>query len=118
MSYETYKLIHLFAIISLFLSIGALLVYSGNNNKKLKKKIMILHGLAGLILFVSGFGLIARLKMHSFPMWVNLKLGIWIILSVLVPILVSKKVNKKWTWLLVFVSGFSAIYLVVFKPFI
>ena len=118
MSYETYKLIHLFAIISLFLSIGALLVYSGNNNKTQKKKIMILHGLAGLILLVSGFGLIARLKMHSFPMWVNLKLGIWIILTVLTPILVAKKINKKWIWLLVFASGFSAIYLVVLKPFI
>ena len=62
MSYEIYKLIHLFAIISLFLSIGALLSYSGN-----KKQIMILHGLAGLILFISGFGLIARLKNALFP---------------------------------------------------
>lgn len=118
MSYETYKLIHLLAIISLFLSIGALLAHSENNNKRQKKKIMILHGLAGLILFISGFGLIARLKMPSFPIWVSLKLGIWIILSVLVPVLVSKKINKKWIWFLVFVSGFSAVYLAVLKPFI
>lgn len=117
MSYETYRLIHLFAIISLFLSIGAFLVYSGNN-KKLKKNVMILHGLAGLLLFVSGFGLIARLKMHSFPMWVILKIGVWIILTVLIPIVGSKKINKKWIWLLVFASGFSAIYLAVLKPFI
>lgn len=113
MSYEIYKLIHLFAIISLFLSIGALLSYSGN-----KKQIMILHGLAGLILFISGFGLIARLKMPSFPLWVSLKLGIWIILSILIPILVSRKINKKWIWIFVFASGFSAVYLAVLKPFI
>ncbi len=113
MSYTVYKLIHLFAILALFLAIGALLAYSGN--KKHKKKIMILHGLSSLILFVSGFGLIARLKLHSFPLWLNLKLGIWLVLSVLVPILISRKTNKGWIYLLVFASGFSAVYLVLFK---
>ena len=114
MSYEIYKLIHFFAIISLFLSIGALLVYSGN--KKQKKGIMILHGLAVLALLVSGFGLIARLKMHSLPLWIWLKLSIWIILGILIPILIAKKINKKWVWLLVFISGLGAIYLGVLKP--
>ena len=115
MSYEIYKLIHFFAIISLFLSIGAFLAYSGN--KKQKKQIMALHGLAALILFISGFGLIARLKMSSFPLWLILKMCIWIILSVLIPILISKKMNKKWICLLVFASGLGAICLAVFKPF-
>ena len=105
MSYETYKLLHFISIAFLFLSIGALLVFSGD--KQHKKQIMILHGLAGLVLFVSGFGLIARLKMSSFPLWVYLKLGIWIILSILIPVLVSRGVDKKWIWLLVFMSGFG-----------
>jgi len=79
---------------------------------------MILHGLAGLVLFVSGFGLIARLKMPSFPLWIYLKLGIWIILAILILVLVSRKVDKKWIWLLVFMSGFGAVFLAVFKPFL
>ncbi len=113
MSYETYKLIHFFSIISLFLSLGALLVCSGN-----KKKIMTLHGLALLVLLVSGFGLMARLKMFTFPFWVILKLCIWFILGVLIPVMISRKVNKKWSWLIVFVGGFGAVWLAVLKPFI
>ena len=116
MSYETYKIIHFFSIIALFLSIGALMTYSGN--KKQKKWIMSLHGLATLSLLVSGFGLIARLKMSSFPLWLNLKLCIWLILSVLIPVLVSRNMNKKGIWFLVFLSGLGAICLAVLKPFI
>lgn len=114
MSYETYKLIHFFAIISLFLAIGALLAFSGE--KKQKKRIMVLHGLAVLAVLVSGFGLIARLKMHSLPFWIWFKLGIWTILSILIPILIARKINKRWIWLLVFISGLGAIYLAVLKP--
>ena len=114
MSYEIYKLIHFFAIISLFLAIGTLLAFSGD--KKRKKRIMILHGLAVLALLVSGFGLIARLNMHSFPSWIWLKLGIWITLGILTPILIGRKINKKWIWLLVFISGLGAIYLGVLQP--
>ena len=116
MSYTVYKLLHLFAIISLFLAIGALLSYSrSSGSRKHKKNIMILHGAASLVLFVSGFGLIARLKLHSFPLWVNLKLALWLVLSLLIPILISRTSNKKWVYLLVFISGFSAIYLALFK---
>ena len=116
MSYEIYKLIHFFAIISLFLALGALLTYSNSGDRRHKKRIMALHGLSALILFVSGFGLIARLKMHSFPLWLNLKLLIWLILSVLIPVLVSRNIiNKKGIWFLVFASGLMAIWLVVFK---
>ena len=114
MSYEIYKVIHFFAIICLFLATGALLSFSGE--KKQKKRIMILHGLAVLILLVSGFGLIARLKMHSFPPWIWGKIGVWLILGVLVPFLIAYKVNKRWVWLLTFAVGMGAVYLAIFKP--
>ena len=57
MSYEFYKILHLISLIALFLSLGMLIV----GPKPLKKLIMSLHGLALLFLFVSGFGLIAKL---------------------------------------------------------
>jgi len=113
LSYTTYKIIHLLAIISLFLSIGALLTLPEN---KKKKNIMILHGLATLVLLVSGFGLIARLNLHSFPMWIYIKLAIWLLLAVLVPILISKKLNKKAIYFLVLASGFVSIYMAILKP--
>ncbi len=114
MSYEVYKFIHFIAILFLFLSLGVLLAYSGN--KAYKKRVMILHGLSALVLFVSGFGLMARLKLHSFPLWLNLKLLIWLILSILIPILISKNIiSKKGIWFFVFAGALLAVWLAVFK---
>ena len=126
MSYEFYKLIHFFSIISLFLSLGALLTFSETVEKlkgKIrkaglgnKKKIMVLHGISLLFLLISGFGLIARLQLHSFPLWVILKLCIWFILGVLIPVMIGRGVHKKWSWLIILVSAFVAIFLAVLKP--
>ncbi len=112
MSYETYKLLHLIAIFSLFLSLGALLAYS--NGKK--RNVMILHGLASFVLLVSGFGLIAKLQLHALPIWVFIKLAVWIVLTIAIPILVAKKVNKKILWQVVWLSGLLAVWMVVAKP--
>lgn len=115
MSYEVYKLIHFFAIISLFLSLGCLLAYSSGTKKK--KVIMALHGLATFFIFLSGFGLIARLgiSMSVFPTWLLIKIAIWTILSIAVPVLIAKKINKKAIVLLIFASALIAIFMAVFK---
>lgn len=73
MSYDFYHFLHLAALLSLFLAIGGMLV--GTNHKKQ----MILHGIASLTLFVTGFGLIARLQIPMMQMWLLGKLGIWFI---------------------------------------
>ncbi len=126
MSYEFYKIIHFFSIISLFLSLGALLTFSGNIEKLEgkfhkagvgnKKKLMVLHGISVLFLLISGFGLIARLQLHSFPLWVILKLCIWLILGVLIPVMIGRGVHKKWGWLIILVSASIAVFLAVLKP--
>ena len=59
MSYEFYKILHFISLFSLFISLGILVVYP----KQLKALALSLHGLSTLILFVSGFGLIAKLKL-------------------------------------------------------
>ena len=143
MSYEIYKLIHFFALFCLFLAIGGLLFRSktpvdqdskGSDtgldtdpdknpdkdraSKKPFRQIMILHGTAVFILLVSGFGMMARLKMSTFPLWLILKLVIWLILGVLTPVLLARyKGNKIAILLLVLVSAGGAIYLAIFKPF-
>ena len=58
MSYEFYKILHTLSLFSLFISLGILIVYP----KYLKSIVLSVHGLSVLVLFVSGFGLIAKLK--------------------------------------------------------
>ena len=116
MSYETYKILHLIGVFSLFLALGALLIQG--NNKQTKKNLMMLHGIAVLILFVTGFGLLARLDIfRDIPTWAILKIGIWLILGIVIPILLSLKFNKTWLWLIVWFSGLSSVFLAITKMF-
>ena len=130
MSYETYKWVHIFCALCLFLAIGALLLWNKDKGEKLKKGLMALHGLSAFFLFVSGFGLIARLRLHSFPIWVNIKLFIWLVLALVLPLLLFKKpryvfrqfcVSPKWDkagiWFIVILCALSAVLLAVLKPF-
>ncbi len=59
MSYEFYKILHIMSLFLLFISLGILVIYP----KYLKPLLLSLHGLSVLILFVSGFGLIAKMKL-------------------------------------------------------
>lgn len=79
MSYQIYKMIHVVSIV-LFFS-GYAVAAVKKQNIKLEK---ILTGVALVLIFVSGMGLIARLGIpHGapWPMWIKLKLGIWVIIG-------------------------------------
>ena len=117
MSYEFYKFLHFFSLLALFFSLGALCFYS-HKEKGQKKWIMILHGLASFALLVSGFGMIAKLKMPNFPLWVSLKLVIWLLLSFLIPFLLRQKRLKLPVSLLIFTLTGFALWLALFKPFV
>jgi len=114
-SYETYKILHFIGILSLFLALGALLTHQSRTQKK---KIMMLHGAATFLLFVSGFGLLARLNiLHFLPTWSLLKVLLWLILGILVPVLLSFQFSKKWIWITVWVCGLLSVVLAVTKAF-
>ena len=76
---------------------------------------MVAHGLAGLIVFVTGFGLIARLDVQMTSLWIIGKIGIWILLSIFVPMCISRSILKKRLWVLTLISGVCAVWLVIYK---
>ena len=80
-SYETYKSLHIFFILSFFSSLGFVSCGSQLLQKKLGKWMV---GLASFLIMVAGMGLIARLGFthgKPFPFWVNLKIGNWILIN-------------------------------------
>ncbi len=86
MSYEFYKILHMFGLMLLFFGFGGLLMasYSGHALQK-KARIMAFatHGAGLLIIFVSGFGLAARLGMATqMPTWIYAKLAIWVLMGI------------------------------------
>ena len=89
MSYEFYKTLHLLGIILLFSSIGFSAGYyfwrekiSNNKNPELQKSFFLfpLHGISLAIIFISGFGLTAKLQISSIIFY-SIKIGIWLLLG-------------------------------------
>ncbi len=79
MNYYSTKLIHLIAIFMLFLSFGLLL---GSKSEK-PRLALVLHGMALIILIISGFGILAYQGIHgALPHWIIGKLVIWLLLGV------------------------------------
>jgi len=116
MSLPFYHIIHLIAVMALFAGVGAAL--GGADNPGVRKFGAVLRGVGLLLLLVTGFGLLAKLQlMKAMPVWVWLKLGIWLIAAVL-PIFVRRKVLPATTAVFIALAlGATAAWLGYLKPF-
>ena len=118
MSYEFYKILHVFSALLLFTSLGTIAAAARSESGLLKKLAGIAHGIALTIIFVAGFGLMARLGMFgAIPMWAWLKIGLWLMLGLVVIPLRRKPEWATTLWLLIPVVGGLAAWLAIAKPF-
>lgn len=94
MSLEVYRTMHVVGLALLMVSAGISLATPKDAPQKTG---MIFHGTGLIVLFVAGFGLLSRLGLsapHDWPVWLWIKLGIWLVAAVL-PVLVRKgKIGK------------------------
>lgn len=122
MPYEFYKIMHYLGLCLLLSAIIGLVVEKKHNTslgRPLNKKLWFsLHGIGLLLLFVAGFGLMARLGLASdMPKWIFAKLGIWLAFGGLLPMLSkgSGGLPKAMAISLVLIG--SAAWLAITKPF-
>lgn len=116
--YETYKLIHLLGIIFLFLSLGGYLTLASNKTLVSRRLIAFTHGISIIVILVAGFGLLARLGFVAFqtwPLWVWVKLVIWVILAVVVILIRRMPELRVSLWFVVPILGVVAAYMAIFK---
>ena len=124
MPYEFYKVLHLLAILVLFTAMGglAMVTLRGGSEAELKaarKPLIILHGVALLVIFVAGFGLMAKLGMmkSGWPTWIFGKITVWLVLGGAVAVL-KRRMGNTWYWYLVLpLVGALGAWLAVYKPF-
>ena len=117
MSYLTYKILHLVAILFLFTSLGSLAVLGRTVDHRLRKLAGIVHGISVMVILVAGFGLLARLGFFgSIPTWAWLKMGVWLLLALAAWPLRRRPEWALALWLLLPALGGVAAWLAVAKP--
>lgn len=117
MSYELYKVLHLLGVIATFLALGGLAAAAAaNGGERVRRIAGMVHGFALLLIFVSGFGLLAKLKL-GLPTWALLKILLWLTLGgVIVAIRKLPQLASLW-WIILPLLGALAALLGVYKPF-
>lgn len=117
MSYAFYKILHLFAILLLFTSLGTLAA-AARGNETLQRIARVTHGVALLLILVAGFGLMARLGLFgAIPLWAWVKIGLWLLLGLAVLPLRRKPRWATGLWIAFPLVGALAAWLAVTKPF-
>jgi len=118
MSYFYYKILHVFAILVLFTSLGTLAAAGSGTGGRLRRIAGVAHGVAMAIILVAGFGLLARLGLFgSIPAWAWLKIGLWLLLGLVVLPLRRQPKWIAWLWPMIPIVGGLAVWLAVMKPF-
>lgn len=120
MSYGFYKVLHLSALFGVFMSLGALSLHYMNHKDGPflnKRWTLILHGIGMLIVFVAGFGLMARIGITTpWPLWIYLKMLVWLVIGAMPFLIKRSNKNIQWLWLGTIMWGALAAFLANFKP--
>ncbi len=111
---ELYRVLHFLGVGLIVMSLGGVIMHCINGGSKesnsFRKGMMITHGVGMILVLVAGFGMLARLGIHSVPLWVGVKLAIWILFGGLVVVAYKKPTLGKLLWLLVPVLVMVASY--------
>ncbi|MFZ9886141.1 MAG: hypothetical protein ACO3JL_01460 [Myxococcota bacterium] len=115
-----YKILHLAGIGALMLSLGALSMHAmnGGTRESLRTRPLVFatHGLALLLLLVSGFGMMARLQLSYGGVWVWAKVGLWLLLGGAVALPLRVPASGRFLWPLAPVLVGIAAALALYKP--
>ncbi|UOF02869.1 hypothetical protein [Bdellovibrio reynosensis] len=121
MSYQFYKVLHMLGFMLLFFGFGGLMVAAFSKvtlTKSARLMAFITHGLGLFLIFLSGFGMAARLGLvQGLPAWVQAKIGIWLVLGIAIS-LVKRKGYIGWPIaILLWGLGTTAAFIAINKPF-
>ena len=121
-SYEIYKIIHLFGLFGMFLSLGGLILYvMGGGTKadfKFRKWVAISHGVFLFLVLLGGFGMAARLQWHNaWPAIFYVKVAMWLVFGGILAIPYRFPSLAKPLWFALPILGAFVAYVVILKPF-
>jgi hypothetical protein len=121
MSLVAYRVIHILSMMLMFTALGGLLFASraGAQTGESRKLAGMTHGIALILILVSGFGALAKLGLSNpaiWPTWLWLKVLIWLVFGgIIVLIRRAPRFATILWWALPLLGGLAA-YLALYKP--
>jgi hypothetical protein len=121
--YVGYKLIHLFGVFLIVVSLGGAAIHAANAGTRqtslTRRLVSAGHGIGLFLVLLGGFGMLARLELVSsgLPGWVWAKLGIWLLMGALMVLPYRRPQLARAVFLTVPTLGLIAALLALTKPF-
>jgi hypothetical protein len=120
LSLAAYKVLHIFGVVLMFTALGAMVyrALSGDADEGGRKLAGISHGVALILILITGFGALAKLGFGSsgFPIWLIGKLVLWLLFGGIIVLIRKKPEWAKLLWWLLPILGGLAAYLALYKP--
>ncbi len=121
MNPHVFKIIHVLSVLLLFYAFGALSSLSAearegttnnrtadNANAYAKRIYKALHGLALLLILLTGLAQMHLLK-TGFPVWIQVKMGVWLLIGGSLSLVVRRPHWRSWTWALLLAIAAVAV---------
>ena len=119
MDVDFYKVMHLIGWFMAYTSLGGwvMLARTQDAAKPNRMLVGITHGVGMLLALVGGFGLMAKLGLMSFPLFIIIKIVLWLVVGAS-PAVMRRMPNLAvaW-WFIVLGLGLVAAVLGRYKPF-
>ena len=125
MTLAVYKVVHILGVMFLFTALGSLLAaaWPGTGDAAaagpLRKRAGLTHGIALVVVLVSGFGMLARLgisHLGGWGTWIWLKLLTWLLLGAALTLIRRQPRLAPALWIVLPLLGGLAAYLAIYKP--
>ncbi len=119
MSPLLYRALHITGILLAFTALGGTMLraLAGTRDGAPGRKLALAsHGVAMLLVLVSGFGMLAKLDL-GFPPWVWLKIAIWLVIGASIAVIRRLPAHAAVFWFAIPILGVVAAGLAIFKPF-
>jgi hypothetical protein len=121
MSLVAYRLLHIFSMMLLFTSLGGLLLASraGITTGVSRKTAGMTHGIALILLLITGFGALAKTGLSNpglWPAWLWIKALIWLVFGGVIVLIRRSPNASTLLWWILPLLGALAAYMALYKP--
>ena len=113
-----YKVFHILGVLLAFVAMGGMIFRALDDSREPgpgRKLAGITHGVALLLILISGFGMLAKLG-YGFPLWVWIKIFIWLLIGAAAALIRRLPQYATFFWFALPVLGAVAAYLALYRP--